>query len=224
MLTFLVVSTCAVFLSSCASLSEVDCHYADWYAKGLVDGANGTTMEQFNRYVKDCSRHGVSPDRTQYMDGRETGLESYCTRARGFATGHSGGEYKYVCPTSSEQQFLSGYDPGRRLHNAEFDVQSINASIRSLNSSIDRLERELERFELERMRGDKATDDGEPDTETEDEKTERRVREITRIESEIANKQQQIRRQYELKVDVMVTYRETVREVEDLGFTVNEKY
>lgn len=202
-----------LLLSSCASMSEVDCYYSDWYAKGLADGANGSTMERFNRYVKDCARHGVTPDRTDYTDGRQKGLESYCTESHGYAMGSNGRYYNFVCPPSLEPDFLSGYDPGKRLHDAENGIESINSSIASLIRKNEGLEREIEELEDELL---------DPDTDEETRAT--RLRQIKRRQTEITQNELKVREFYELKVEATVRYRETVREVRDLGFRVVEKY
>ena len=212
-LAVMVIATHAMLLSSCASMSEVDCYYTDWYAKGLVDGANGSTMERFNRYVKDCSRHGVTPDRTDYIDGREEGLESYCTQSHGYEMGRHGRYYNYVCPSSLEADFFSGYNPGKRLHDAENSVVSINSSIAALVRTNEVLEREIEKFEDELL---------DPDTEEETRAT--RLRQIKRRQSEITQNELKVREFYEHKVEAIVTYRQVVREVRDLGFSVVEKY
>ncbi len=194
-------------------MNEVDCYYTDWYAKGLADGAAGATMDRFNRYVKDCSRHGVTPDRSDYTDGRQKGLESYCTLTHGYEVGRYGRQYDFVCPSSLERDFLSGYNPGKRLHDAENWIDSIDSNINSLTRTNERLEREIEKFEDELL---------DPDT---DEKTRAtRLRQIKRRQSEITQNELQIREYYELKVDATVAYRETVRDLQDLGFRVVEKY
>lgn len=182
-------------------------------------------MDKFNRYVKDCSRHGVSPDRTEYIDGRKQGLQTYCTQSRGFDEGKSGGDYEFACPPSLEPDFLSGYEPGKRLYHAEYEVASINSNIRSLSRSIDKLERDVERLTNDRTE-EQLDDSGEhgTDTDTPEEKKATRLRTIERLRYETAEKQLQLRRLYELKVEVMVNYRETVRVVRDLGFAVVEKY
>lgn len=208
-----VLAVCALLLSSCASMNKVDCFYTDWYAKGLADGAAGATMDKFNRYVKDCSRHGVTPERSDYTDGRQKGLESYCTQSHGYEVGRFGHQYRFVCPSSLERDFLSGYNPGKRLHDAENAIESIDSNIDNLMSRNERLEREIEKFEDELL---------DPDTDEETRAT--RLRQIKRRQSEIAQNELQIREYYELKVDAIVSYRETVRELRDLGLRVVEKY
>lgn len=212
-LVFFLVGASVLLVSSCSSLSEFDCFYTDWYSKGLVDGSNGATMDQFNRYVKDCARHSVKPDRTDYMDGRENGLMSYCTRARGYDEGRSGNDYKNVCPASMELDFRSGYVPGRKLYIAEHEVELINARVYSLNREIAKLEREILKLEEELL--DKDTDDDTKET---------RLRQIKRRQSEIIENEVKIREVHARKVNVLVNYRLIVREVQDLGFPAVERF
>lgn len=201
-------------LSSCITpLSQSDCNSIDWYDKGLADGESGRSWETFGRYVEDCSRFAVTPDREDYSVGRERGLESYCTKERGYEVGLSGQEYLSVCPESQELDFHSGYDPGKRLHHAEQEVKSINSSISKLKGTIVDLEREIEEIEMLLL-------NGRPD-EQERPTLERQIR---GRQKELVESQLEIVEYSNMLEDVMATYRDTVHELKDLGFAVVEKY
>lgn len=211
--TAFAAAACAVLISSCTtSLSLSECEYTDWYAKGLVDGENGATMDQFSVYEKECSRFAISPDKEEYSVGREKGLESYCTRARGYEMGWSGHEYKSVCLESLESDFRAGYEPGKRLHNAEYDVKSINSSISKLKAKIADLEREIGRLDLRLVNSSDEQDRWE---------LEREFRRSQRVLGASKFELMELLQEY---IEVRTTYRETVRDVKDLGFAVVEKY
>ena len=210
----LAVAICLVLLSSCTtSLSLSDCSYTDWYSKGLADGVSGATKDRYSAYEEDCSRYAITPDRASYMDGRQKGLDSYCTKARGYEMGMSGHEYMDVCPTTLESGFLAGYNPGRRLHDAEHEVKSINSSISKVQGVIAYLEREIEKFETELLQG-----------RNDEQLTRMLKKQIKLYQLEIFDSQFELLEYVHLLTNVMSSYRETVREVKDLGFAVVERY
>ncbi|MCY4143586.1 MAG: DUF2799 domain-containing protein [Gammaproteobacteria bacterium] len=209
----LVIVSCLMFVYGCASMSHTDCYYTDWYAKGVIDGTNGEAMSRFTRYVSDCSKYAITPDRQDYTDGRLKGLESYCTRENGYYSGRYGREYKHVCPGTLEADFLSGYRPGSRLDEAESRIESINSSIASKNRRIERLNAEIDKFETELL-----------DEDTDDETRATRLRQIKRRQTEIGRHQVEIQGLYEQKVEAIVAYRQRVQENNDLGFHEEERY
>lgn len=104
---------------SCATLSEDQCLTGDWQGIGYADGADGHTPARFGDHVKACAKYQVTPDQSLYMAGREKGLPIYCTPERGFHVGRQGQTYAGVCPAPLERRFLSGYDDGRIVWDAQ---------------------------------------------------------------------------------------------------------
>ncbi len=49
-------------VASCATMSESECLYADWYAIGLEDGAKGRHVSHVGKRRKACADAGVMPD------------------------------------------------------------------------------------------------------------------------------------------------------------------
>lgn len=213
-LVLLAIAAGALLLSACTTvLNQSDCNSTDWYAKGLWDGKNGTPMDKFSQYEEDCSRYSIAPDRTDYTEGRQKGLEYYCTREQGFAAGISGHEYMSTCPAPLVPDFRAGYDPGKRLHDAEQEVKSINSSISKHKGTTADLEREIEKLETGLLQG-------RPDEQ------ERWVSEkqIRRYKKELVASQLEIVEYSQSLAEAMSVYRDSVREVKELGFTVVEKY
>jgi hypothetical protein len=105
-------------LSGCASLSRNECAAGDWYGIGQRDGANGYPEERFADHAAACVEHGVAPDRVQYLDGRERGLERFCTARHAFSVGASNSSYAGVCAGPAEDDFLHGYRLGKALAEA----------------------------------------------------------------------------------------------------------
>lgn len=209
----LALAVSAILLTSCATpLSLSECNNIDWYAKGLADGENGATMERFNSYVEDCSRFALTPDRENYTNGRQKGLESYCTKTRGFEMGLSGHEYMSVCSASRELDFRAGYDPGIRLHDAEHEVQSISSDISKLQSTVADLERKISDLGTKLIN---SSDEQENWT---------LEKEIRRSRKDRFESQREIVECLNLLDTALAEYRESVREANDLGFAVIEKY
>ena len=130
-------------------MSSAECQYQDWNAKGLVDGMQGKTMEQYLRYVRACDKHGFLPNREDYMKGREQGLQHFCTRENGFEYGEGGRDYAGVCPADIEHRFLSAYNVGREMFDAWDEVRYIESVISSNERQIARLDDEVQDLEKE---------------------------------------------------------------------------
>ncbi|MDE0644810.1 MAG: DUF2799 domain-containing protein [Gammaproteobacteria bacterium] len=147
-----------LLLQSCSPISKADCLYADWYDKGWEDGAKGEPLSLFVDYSQACAKHGVTPDRAEYESGRKEGLKEYCTTDMGWEAGSSGFPYHNVCPSDLESAFLKGYEPGRKLYDAETNLKYIEDEITSSREQVSDLEQEIE--ELKEIVDDEDTDEG----------------------------------------------------------------
>lgn len=78
---FLLLATTFLFMSSCATMNKEECQATDWYAKGITDGAGGKSAEEYQKYSKACTEHGITPDFAQYSKGRDKGLLQFCEDA-----------------------------------------------------------------------------------------------------------------------------------------------
>ena len=112
-----------VLLAGCATdiMSEKECLAGDWYGAGLEDGRLGLTEDALDERIAACGQYGVSADARAYFDGRDAALRQLCTFQGGAAYGQAGDQYLGVCGRETEDVFLSGYLPGRRVHLAELD-------------------------------------------------------------------------------------------------------
>ena len=82
----------------CATMSESECINADWREVGRNDGLEGKRQTQLARHYDACIKYGITPDRDEYMAGREAGLIVYCTQDSGYWEGRNGAGYQRVCP------------------------------------------------------------------------------------------------------------------------------
>jgi len=99
-------------LASCATLSEEECRYADWYSIGMSDGRDGRPDSRLAKHAKACEEHGVRPDAESWRAGWREGITRYCSASSGWREGLSGTSYGGVCPPAQEGEFLSGYELG----------------------------------------------------------------------------------------------------------------
>jgi hypothetical protein len=121
----------------CASLSREECLYGDWFNVGLKDGRNGEDASRMIRHQDACTKYGVSPDKAQYLAGREQGLQEYCRLDNAIALGLRGERYQSVCPTAQDRNF-------RYYNEVAYQVYQSRESLKSLDDSLLTKERALQ--------------------------------------------------------------------------------
>jgi len=131
-------------LSGCASLSAEECLAADWYTIGVEDGSRGQSVSRIGAHRKACAEVGVQPDMARYNDGRAFGLQSFCTRERGYAEGENGHRYSGVCPPHLEPVFMQGYLAGQdryrtkqEIHRLERDLAGVRKEVADIRTNLD---------------------------------------------------------------------------------------
>jgi hypothetical protein len=162
----------AVWLGSCATMSEEQCLAGDWTGQGFNDGAAGFAMSRLGEHAQACAKHGVVPDDAAYRAGWSEGVLRYCTVANGFRVGAEGGAYAGVCPSGVERDFLIAYEDGRAIHLAEQAVNEARSRIDSNAARLEELDDKLDAKQRE-LRAEGLTDE-------ERETIRNRIREIRR--------------------------------------------
>lgn len=114
--SLLIISLAA--LSGCSAISEEECLLGDWYQIGLSDGNNGKRNNSA-KYSKECLEYQVTIDSKLYNEGRNTGLQSFCTYENGVLLGSANKRYNNVCPAELSKGFLSGYTPYHNFASAQ---------------------------------------------------------------------------------------------------------
>lgn len=139
----------AGLFSACASKPErASCDQRDWFELGRHDGAQGSTQDQLNSHSRECGRKLRSDWETMYANGRNAGLAEYCTAENAFELGKMGVAYLYVCPSTTESKFLSGYRQGQRARELEIENQKIEGKIESVSEKLNVTENEYDRARL----------------------------------------------------------------------------
>jgi hypothetical protein len=133
----------AYVMAGCSGMSEQACVSADWRTVGFEDGTLGRSEATIGRYRQQCADHGVTPNLESYRAGHAEGVQIYCRESNGFAVGHSGAAYQGVCPADLERAFLAEYNAGRRLHELESALASVDARIAGNYRAQDNIKQEL---------------------------------------------------------------------------------
>ena len=133
----------AYVLAGCSGMSEQACLTADWRTVGFEDGTAGRSVGNIGSYRNACAEHGVAPDLEAYRAGHADGVQIYCRESNGFAVGHSGATYQGVCPADLEAAFVAEYNSGRRLHDLESALRSVDSRIASNYRAQEGIKQEL---------------------------------------------------------------------------------
>lgn len=125
-----------LILSGCASLSAEECLAADWYTIGVEDGSRGQSVSRIGAHRKACAEVGVQPDMARYSEGRAFGLQSFCTRERGYTEGENGRSYSGVCPPHLEPIFMQGYLAGQDRYRLKQDIRRLEVELAAVNEEV----------------------------------------------------------------------------------------
>lgn len=144
-----------LLLSACASMSTQECLTANWQEQGYRDGRMGYPMTRLEDHREACFKVGVTPNTTQYQQGRATGIQEYCTPANAIYEGRHGRSYRNACPMALERTFLSYYERGYWVYQTEQRLNSLNREAeqiqRQLNKEKEESKRQALRRELRRL-------------------------------------------------------------------------
>lgn len=133
-----------VVLSACASLSEEECLAADWYTIGVEDGSKGYQVSRIGAHRKACAEVGVQPDMARYNEGRNLGLQSFCTRERGYAEGEKGRSYSGVCPQHLEPLFMQGYLAGQDVYRTKQNIRRLEKELAGVRGEVAQIRENLD--------------------------------------------------------------------------------
>ncbi|MCP3896626.1 DUF2799 domain-containing protein [Moraxella sp.] len=116
----------ALAMTGCATkqpqLNVNDCATADWQTIGIKDGQNGYSAQRILSHQKTCQAAGISPNRAAWEEGRQIGLQSYCTKSNAYEMGRRGYELTGVCDHNLEELHhanmmgLQQYEMSQRIH------------------------------------------------------------------------------------------------------------
>jgi len=131
-------------LSACASLSKEECLAADWYTIGVEDGSKGYQVSRIGAHRKACAEVGVQPDMASYNQGRDFGLQSFCTRERGYSQGENGRSYSGVCPQHLEPLFMQGYLAGQEVYRTKQNIRRLEKDLAGVRKEVVQIRENLD--------------------------------------------------------------------------------
>jgi hypothetical protein len=140
-----------IFLASlvgCASMNKSECLNADWHMIGMEDGSQGQPVSYIGKHRKACADYNIKPDLATYEAGHAAGMVQFCTESNGFRLGRNGGFYDEVCPLELEENFLTGYDAGRKIHVAKLDFQQAANAVKSNQAQLEKLKQDIKEKEV----------------------------------------------------------------------------
>ena len=140
----LLLASMVCFFQGCATLSEDECLTADWWIIGQKDGAEGEPASILAEHWEACAEHEVTPDRKSYAEGRQSGLQVYCTRFNGYRIGRNNDSYHRVCTDSLAESFETGLRRGKQVRGIEIEIWGIKLERKKLRKKVGELEKELE--------------------------------------------------------------------------------
>lgn len=115
---FAVLLVLAASAAGCSTITPAEraaaCRATDWSRYGYNDGLLGVPAEERTELFADCAELGHPANTAAYQAARARGLMEYCTVENGYDVGRSGRRYRNVCPPGSAQDFLQGYQQGRK--------------------------------------------------------------------------------------------------------------
>jgi len=146
-LSILAIPAYLAFLSGCATMSQSECQVANWEIIGLEDAAAGRASSYIGQHRSACADYGVSPDLNAYMRGYERGLAQYCTYENGLSLGSQGRGYAGICKGAAANQFLNGYNKGKRDYEMRRQIASLKSEISRMHSRLRQIDIDVDRKE-----------------------------------------------------------------------------
>ena len=144
-------------LAGCAAKSEQECRTADWREQGMRDALAGYPRARFEDNHEACAKAGVIPDQALYFEGWSQGIRQFCTPANGASWGRAGRAYRNSCPPELEAGFVSRYRDGRRVYDAEQQLNTLQNEQRTKQRQLDAAQDDAAR---NRLRNDLQNVDG----------------------------------------------------------------
>lgn len=141
-----------LIINGCATLDKDECQTANWETIGYEDGTRGLEASRIGQHRSACAEYGVTPNLTQYTQGRERGLREYCRASVGYDAGVRGSRYLNVCPGGSERDFLMGYRYGQNIYKTKSELRSLNSKVKTKETALAEALLSIEHTEAELIR------------------------------------------------------------------------
>lgn len=146
----------AALLASCETMSAEQCAAADWGSLGYSDAAGGAD-DRFASRAESCARKGFQADQSAYDEGFSNGMRAFCSPEHGFQFARNGGSFNGTCAADLAEDFSYAYADGRRVHDAQAEIDDARSKISSAESRRNDIDHDLR--EHDRALRDATTDE-----------------------------------------------------------------
>lgn len=126
------VVTLGALVSGCATISESTCRTSDWQNLGYRDALKGLESR-----AKDLQEACPAFRATDYANGREEGLDEFCTSEQGYEFGARGGNYRGTCSGALGVIFERAYVNGRVVAELEQQLEAIEREMQDIEYKLD---------------------------------------------------------------------------------------
>lgn len=130
----------SLMVAGCATMSKAECQVADWYQVGAKDGSNGHDWSRLASHAKACAKVGITPDRDVWEQGRQAGLQSYCTTANAYRLGRSGSRLNSVCPSELLDVLTRANNYGYNMNRLESQIEKDRKELTKLREQLKKLQ------------------------------------------------------------------------------------
>lgn len=139
----------AVSLQGCATLFQDECQKLDWYKIGYEDGLLGHIPRSVAEHHEACAGRDVTAELSRYTEGRDHGLQQFCSPANGFRLGLEGAHYNGACQVAAEQKFLPAYEQGKQILDSQVQIRRLQEILQVNTSELDNLTATVQQKEVE---------------------------------------------------------------------------
>jgi hypothetical protein len=122
---YLILLLPLLVLVGCASISKEECTAGDWVSVGFRDGSAGRSIDFLSNHAKACAEVGVTPNRSQWEQGRAQGLLRYCTPQNAYTLGKNGASVNNVCPAQQVRGLSRANAWGREYFNIGREISDL---------------------------------------------------------------------------------------------------
>ncbi len=129
-------------LAGCETMSAEECAAADWRAIGFSDAASAGA-NRFRDRAESCADKGFIAEGQLYAAGFADGMVQFCQPPNAFNFARRGGTFNGSCPAELQYDFYAAFEDGRRVHEAEADVDAARSDISNIQSRRDSIDRDI---------------------------------------------------------------------------------
>ncbi len=139
-------------MSACTQLTKTTCQEGDWQAIGQRDGIKGRDAVFVDRHVDSCAKHGFTVDRTLWEQGRQQGLQVFCTPQSQYEAGRQGRPFSAICAAEELEQHKAAFDTGRQYFLLTQRIDRLRAKYHGHNYPFDAgFDGFMARLEIDRL-------------------------------------------------------------------------